>query len=189
MNINKIGFIGLGLIGGSIAKTIKSKYSDIEMIALASREETIKKAYNDGLISNSSFLSLEEYAACDILFFCSPVGINVKYLKELKPILSKDCLLTDVGSVKGDIHNAIDELGLSAQFIGGHPMTGSEAIGYDNSTDPLIEIGNKFPEIVEYTDESEFIEYEGGEDFSQEAFDETDSEEFLDEKELAQDEE
>ncbi len=64
-----------------------------------------------------------------------------------------------------------------------------ETVGYDNSTDPLIEIGNKFPEIVEYTDESEFIEYEGGEDFSQEAFDETDSEEFLDEKELAQDEE
>lgn len=150
MNINKIGFIGLGLIGGSIAKTIKSKYSDIEMIALASREETIKKAYNDGLISNPSFLSLEEYAACDILFFCSPVGINVKYLKELKPILSKDCLLTDVGSVKGDIHNVIDELGLSAQFIGGHPMAGSEAIGYDNSTDHLLE--NAYY-ILTYSDE------------------------------------
>lgn len=62
-----------------------------------------------------------------------------------------------------------------------------ETIGYDNSNDPLIEIGNKFPEIVEYTDESEFTEYSGGEDFSQEAFDESESEEFLDENELNED--
>ena len=60
-------------------------------------------------------------------------------------------------------------------------------IGYDASSDPLIEIGNRFPEIVEYTDESEFTEYSGGEDFSQEAFDESESEEFLEENELNED--
>ncbi len=67
--------------------------------------------------------------------------------------------------------------------------TPKETVGYDNSGDPLIEIGNKFPEIVEYTDESEFTEYVGGEDFSQAAFDEGDTEEFLEDGELTEDDE
>lgn len=45
----KIGFIGLGLIGGSIAKIIKEKYPETEMIAIASRESTIQAAYADGI--------------------------------------------------------------------------------------------------------------------------------------------
>lgn len=65
--------------------------------------------------------------------------------------------------------------------------TQEEAIGYDDSSDPLVEIGNKFPEIVEYTDESEFTEYTGGEDFSQTAFEESDSEEFLEDSEINED--
>ena len=65
--------------------------------------------------------------------------------------------------------------------------TQEEAIGYDDSSDPLVEIGNKFPEIVEYTDESEFTEYTGGEDFSQTAFEESDSEEFLEDGEINED--
>ena len=65
--------------------------------------------------------------------------------------------------------------------------TQEETIGYDDSSDPLVEIGNKFPEIVEYTDESEFTEYTGGENFSQTAFEESDSEEFLEDSEINED--
>ena len=65
--------------------------------------------------------------------------------------------------------------------------TQEEAIGYDDSSDPLVEIGNKFPEIVEYTDESEFTEYTGGENFSQTACEESDSEEFLEDSEINED--
>ena len=48
-------------------------------------------------------------------------------------------LLTDVGSVKGNICKKAAELGLSRQFIGGHPMAGSEKTGFENSTDILLE--------------------------------------------------
>ncbi|MBO6214010.1 MAG: prephenate dehydrogenase, partial [Lachnospiraceae bacterium] len=64
---------------------------------------------------------------------------NVDYLKKLSPIISKDCIITDVGSVKGNIHKAIDEMGLSGQFIGGHPMTGSEKTGFAQSSAKLLE--------------------------------------------------
>ncbi len=61
---------------------------------------------------------------------------------------------------------------------------------FDNSGDPLLEIGGKFPEIVEYTDESEFVEYDNEDnDFSQESIEEDDDkEEFLEENELSEEE-
>ena len=65
--------------------------------------------------------------------------VNLSYLRKLKPILAPHCLLTDVGSVKGDIARAVKDLGLEKQFIGGHPMAGSEAIGYEHSSEYLLE--------------------------------------------------
>lgn len=62
----------------------------------------------------------------------------------------------------------------------GEPVEETEPvnIGYDDSNDPLVQIGNKFPEIVEYTDESEFVEYKSGEnDFSQTSMEDEESEE------------
>ena len=135
----KIGFIGLGLIGGSIAKIIKEKYPETEMIAIASRESTIQAAYADGIITNDTMLDLEAFADCDLLFLCGPVRVNVDYLTRLANILPPHCIITDVGSVKGDITKAVADLGLTSRFIGGHPMAGSEAIGYDHSSPYLLE--------------------------------------------------
>lgn len=139
MKKDSIGFIGLGLIGGSIAKNIKKHYPDTHIIALASHESTTEEAYKAGVIDNQTSLDLAEYAKCDILFLCAPVGINISYLSKLKPLLSDSTLITDVGSVKCDIQNAIQKLGLDAQFIGGHPMAGAETIGFSNASTTLLE--------------------------------------------------
>lgn len=139
MDFHKIGFIGLGLIGGSLAKAIKKNYPDTEIIALASREETLLSAFEDKVISNSCFLSMEAFSDCDVIFLCSPVKINVSYLEKLKPYLNAHCILSDVGSVKGDINHTVEKLGLCHQFVGGHPMAGSEAFGYQNATPYLLE--------------------------------------------------
>ncbi len=153
MKLDRIGFIGLGLIGGSIAKTIKKLYPQASLIALTSRESTLQQAFADGIIDNDTFLPLEEFGKCDLLFLCSPVKVNISYLEKLKDHLSPHCILTDVGSVKGDISSAIEDLGLSSRFIGGHPMAGSETIGYSHSSELLLENayyiltpGKDFPE-------------------------------------------
>lgn len=139
MNINKVGFIGLGLIGGSIAKAIKKFYPSTTIIAQASRESTIVSAYNDGLIKNDKLLSSNDFNDCDVIFLCCPVQINAEYMRQLKDIIKPSCILTDVGSVKGDITKIAQELNITNQFIGGHPMTGSEHIGYDYSNENLLE--------------------------------------------------
>lgn len=133
----KAGFLGLGLIGGSIAKAIKKYHPDISIIANASSKGTVSNAHSDGIIENSTPLPLSEFASCDLIFLCAPVDVNREYMKALKPILSSDCLLTDVGSVKTPVTEAFEESGLASKFIGGHPMTGKEKGGYSNS-DPLL---------------------------------------------------
>ncbi|MDE6203181.1 MAG: prephenate dehydrogenase/arogenate dehydrogenase family protein, partial [Lachnospiraceae bacterium] len=73
------------------------------------------------------------------IFLCAPVSENDNSLLQLKKYIAPRCLLTDAGSVKADIHRHIEEAGLSGQFIGGHPMAGSERTGYINSKALLLE--------------------------------------------------
>ncbi len=139
MKSNTIGFVGLGLIGGSIAKAILKIYPNTRILATASRESTIEAAFEERLIDNNGLLKIHQFGQCDIIFLCSPVKVNCEYLKQLKDVVKPDCIITDVGSVKGDITSVAKELGLSGQFIGGHPMTGSEQTGLDHSSARLLE--------------------------------------------------
>ena len=139
MSIQTLGFIGLGLIGGSIVKTARRIYPDLHIIARSGHQSTVTEAYNDGLIDNEKNASIEDFAECDYIFLCTPVQQNLTYIRQLRDIMKDSCILTDVGSVKGDIHRAIAKLELEAHFIGGHPMAGSEKTGLSNATAYLLE--------------------------------------------------
>ena len=80
----KIGFIGLGLIGGSIAKKIHTLYPDVTIIATAGHQETITEAYGEHLISNQNLCEIKDFYDCDYIFLCTPVKRNIEYLRQLK---------------------------------------------------------------------------------------------------------
>lgn len=134
-----IGFIGLGLIGGSIAKTIRKFHPDYHILAYAKHKETLAAALNCNAIDAVLEEKDERYRTCDYIFLCAPVEYNIEYLKYLKDMISDDCIITDAGSVKGPIHKAVEELGMEHCFIGGHPMAGSERSGFEHSSDHLLE--------------------------------------------------
>ena len=141
MNANHmtIGFIGLGLIGGSIAKTIRRIHPDSIIYGFDTDIDSLKMAKEDGTLTQYFEMLDSTFSSCDIIFLCAPVSNNIEYLKELKGIISESCLLTDVGSVKEPIQSAIKELGMESNFIGGHPMVGSEKSGYAHANDHLLE--------------------------------------------------
>ncbi len=143
MNDITAGFIGFGLIGGSIARVLKEINPNNTLIAYNYNKNKIgnglKEALADKVLDSVSYDLEEGFPTCDIIFLCAPVLSNITYLSLLKKIIKPDCILTDVGSVKGNIHNAVTELGLERQFIGGHPMAGSEKTGYQNSHSRLME--------------------------------------------------
>lgn len=134
-----IGFIGLGLIGGSIARAVKKYHPDYKIYVYARNQEKLLSAVNDHIVD--AFLEAEDarYAECDYIFLCAPVEFNLEYLPYLKNAISDKCIITDVGSVKSIIHEKISELHMDSCFIGGHPMAGSEKSGFEYSSDRLIE--------------------------------------------------
>lgn len=138
-----IGFIGFGLIGGSIARALKEINPKNTLIAYNYYENRMGKGLKEALddqVLDFVYNNLSEgFPSCDIIFLCAPVLTNITYLSMLKDKVKSDCILTDVGSVKGNIHTAIEDLGLKRQFIGGHPMAGSERTGYENSSSKLLE--------------------------------------------------
>lgn len=136
----KLGFIGLGLIGGSIAKTIHRKSPETEIIAYDIDGRGLELALADGVIKKASTeFTPDFFKDIDVLFLCAPVHSNTAYLPRLSEVLSEDTVLTDVGSVKGEINEIIESAGLSHWFVGGHPMAGTEKSGYENASDRLVE--------------------------------------------------
>ena len=135
----KLGFIGLGLIGGSIAKALKQAEPEYELIAYDIDERALMLAVKEGVITQALSEVNEAFGECDVVFLCAPVTQNDANLQKLAGYLKKDAILTDVGSVKGDIHTHIESMGLSDRFIGGHPMAGSEKTGYENARANLFE--------------------------------------------------
>ena len=139
MSEKTIGFIGLGLIGGSIAKALRRVHPEYRLIAYNRSRSSLVEAMSDGTINQATDVIDSSFAECDFIFLCMPVSVNIQCLKKLKDLVPDTCVITDVGSVKSTIHEAVRELGMEARFIGGHPMAGSEKTGYASASDRLLE--------------------------------------------------
>lgn len=137
--IKCIGFIGFGLIGGSLAKSLKKYNVTEKIIAYDVNKTSLNMAKSDGIIDEIASSIEDDFSDCDIIFLCCPVQVNIDMVKLLAPIIKTTCILTDVGSTKKDIHNMIENSGFAGHFIGGHPMTGSEKSGYTSSSAQLFE--------------------------------------------------
>lgn len=133
------GFVGLGLIGSSIAKALRQKYPNCRIIAYNRSENARILALRDGVANVACEQVDERFHECDYIFLCTPVEYNESYLRQLKTLIKPECIITDVGSVKTNIHEVVIEEGLEENFIGGHPMAGSEKTGYENSSASLCE--------------------------------------------------
>ena len=136
-----IGFISLGLIGGSIAKAIRKFHPDYRIMAYNRNREVLAKAIAENIIDITCERQDERFLSCDYIFLCAPVEVNLESLSWIREHLPEGsrCIITDVGSVKGPIHEKAEELGLGSNFIGGHPMAGSEKSGFEYSSDRLVE--------------------------------------------------
>ncbi len=133
------GFIGLGLIGGSIAKALRAAFPNMKIIAYDINQEALSLALREGVVDRAASGIDRSFSHCDYIFLCAPVQRNDGNLDAVRKIMGPNCLLTDVGSVKTPIHEAVHAAGLDHKFIGGHPMAGSERVGYSNSKVTLLE--------------------------------------------------
>ena len=133
------GFIGLGLIGGSIARALKANDPECKVIVYDTDKKAMSQAYEENIADVLVSDIDSRFSDCDFVFLCAPVKFNMVNAGKVKPFLKEGAILTDVGSVKSGMHDRIAELGLEDRFIGGHPMAGSERVGFANSKAKLLE--------------------------------------------------
>lgn len=121
-----IGILGLGLIGGSLGFDLRSLGHHI--LGVSRRESTCQKAVALGSVHSAS-VDLSLLADAEVVFICTPLALIVPQFTQLIPYLSPTTVVTDVGSAKAQIVEAISPLW--DNFIGGHPMAGTADSGIE----------------------------------------------------------
>lgn len=135
---NRIGIVGLGLIGGSLGIAIKQNGLAREVIGVSRKRSTLNKAIKIKAIDKGS-LDLEALSGCELIILCTPVKAIIKLFSSIRPYLCNGSIVTDVGSTKFEIVNAAKRiLPKKTDFIGGHPLAGSEKRGIDNAEKNLF---------------------------------------------------
>ena len=127
-----IGVVGLGLIGGSMAKAIK-KYTTHTVYGYDTNESTVQKALEQGAIDIR--LSDDNINKCSYIIVALYPGAAVEYIKSALPGMKKGTVVVDCAGVKGNICKVLSPLCAEqgVYFVGGHPMAGIERSGFDNS--------------------------------------------------------
>ena len=128
----KAGIVGLGLIGGSLAKAY-AEHDDITVYGCDTDASTIAFAKLAGVIDGE--LNEETAPLCDIILIAVPPVASVKWLEEMAPYLNENSLVVDCCGTKRVVCNACFPLAekYGFTFVGGHPMAGTQYAGFKNS--------------------------------------------------------
>jgi len=125
----RVGIVGLGLIGGSLALALKGKRGAPEVWGCDRRAESLRMARKAGVIARAC--TETEIATCDIVVVCVPVIRSVGLIRRIGGRMRPGSVLTDVGSVKATIVRVGREsMANGAEFVGGHPIAGTENSGF-----------------------------------------------------------
>ena len=134
------GFIGLGLIGGSIAKGLKAAEPDCRICAYMRSATRLELARSEGIVDVVLQSARDgRLAECGVIFLCAPVEVSAEHLAGIRDLIRDGAFVTDVGSTKSAMQDAALKLGMGDRFIGGHPMAGSEKSGYEYSDPVMLE--------------------------------------------------
>ncbi len=145
--------VGLGLIGGSIAVSLKNSGYKGKIYGFDLSEDRVKKAIEMKAV-DEAFTDLKKipWKEIDLVIIATPVRTFENVAKQIKPYLKKDTVVTDVGSVKGDLVKTLEEILKPVKFVGAHPIAGTEKEGIENSVVGLFK-GKKLILTIDEEDE------------------------------------
>jgi len=134
-----VAIVGLGLIGGSLAKALKIRGYARELIGVDPDPEQLDPAIQSGIIDRGFRKPGNFLSRCSMVVICAPVPLCAKLVIEVSEHINEDCIITDTASTKKDIMKTVNESGRNIRFIGGHPMAGSERSGFAYSREDMFE--------------------------------------------------
>ena len=135
-----VGIIGLGLIGGSVARSLRHRFPNIKLTAHDANSNNTDLALRDKTIN--AIDSLENVVKCsNILVLAMPPFCNIETIQRLPEIVNDNTVITDVSSVKSAVNAVVELTSKSFQrnFVMGHPLSGSEQSGYAAASNNLFD--------------------------------------------------
>lgn len=126
----RVGIIGLGLMGGSLARELASR--GVRVHGHDADRATVEEAAKIGVLEPLGG-SLSGLSELDVLVVAVPVDRAGEAIARAIPKLSADCVITDVGSTKRSIVEEAERLGIGERFVGSHPLTGGHRSGWGAS--------------------------------------------------------
>jgi prephenate dehydrogenase len=140
IHFNKVTIIGVGLIGGSLAKVMRTQRIAGEIHGAGRSRETLERAIKLGVIDHMGQSSSNAVEHADLVVLATPVGTFETIVREIAHHLKKGSVLTDVGSVKGDLVRTIEGLlPAGVHYVPSHPIAGREKHGVEAATDTLFQ--------------------------------------------------
>lgn len=138
--MKKICIIGIGLIGGSLAKAIKKSHQSEIVFGYGRDEERLERAQKGNLIDQYSVDIGEALNSANMVIIATPVGSYESILKEMKPHIAKDMVISDVGSTKVSVIETVKAVfdDVVDNFIPAHPIAGKEKSGFEVSDADLF---------------------------------------------------
>lgn len=129
--------IGVGLIGGSLAKDIKKKNPEVVIHGISRKDATLEMALSLGLIDKKA--SLDDLGNADLVIVSIPVDATVKLLPTILDKISDNGLVVDAGSTKVDICKVVENHSKRRNFLAMHPIAGTEHSGPTAAIEGLFE--------------------------------------------------
>lgn len=127
---DRVALIGLGLIASSMAHAMRQAGLAGEIVGFAKSDETRATAREIGLCDRVADSAAEAVAGADLVVLCVPVGVMGAIAAEIAPHLAAGATVTDVGSVKQAVIEAVaPHLPANVAFVPGHPLAGTEHSG------------------------------------------------------------
>lgn len=152
--IDRLAVIGLGLLGGSVARAARDRGLARRIVAIGRQLATIEAARRDGTVDEVTTDLDRGLAAADFCLLATPVTTLEGMLPAVWRACADGALITDVGSTKASIVSAADRLAEARplRFVGSHPMAGSEKSGYGAARSDLFDGATVVVTPTEHTD-------------------------------------
>ena len=132
--------IGVGLIGGSLARAARAKGLVSRIVGAGRRPENLQKALALGVVDRIETDHAAAVRGSDLVVVAAPVRAAIEVVRTILPAMEAGAVLTDVGSVKAPFVAAVEGMALGGvRFLGGHPIAGTEKTGVEASFAELFE--------------------------------------------------
>ncbi|MBT4838191.1 MAG: prephenate dehydrogenase/arogenate dehydrogenase family protein [Methylococcales bacterium] len=135
LSLKKISLIGVGLIGGSWMRAIRQANECQTIMGCGRQLENLEKAKQLGVIDDFTHDPAEAVEQADLVVLAVPLGAIENIVRKIKPVLSSKTIITDVGSAKGSVVDAVKNVYgfVPTNFVPGHPIAGTEQSGVEAS--------------------------------------------------------